>query len=115
MRIFHGRMASVGFGSAVLFLATSLAYIAALEAGEPAQSPAVSRAQIEADWLLQDEVRALPAIPEAVRRGWSAGVTKQQDAAGGCDGIIDGTFGFHTGLRRTALVASRSRPEPPLG
>jgi len=44
--------------------------------------------QIEADWLRQDQVRALPAL--------GPGVTSREDAAGGCDGVKDGRWGFHT-------------------
>ena len=44
--------------------------------------------QIEADWIRQDEVRGV-VIP-------SEKVTPQEDAAGACDGVKDGTFGFHT-------------------
>ncbi len=56
----------------------------------------ITRGQIEADWLLQDVVRSLPAIPEERRRVAAKDVTTQRDAAGGCDGNKDGTFGFHT-------------------
>ncbi len=45
----------------------------------------VARQQIEADWAVQDKLRA-PESP----------VTPAQDAAGGCDGIKDGQWGFHT-------------------
>jgi hypothetical protein len=48
-------------------------------------SAAVSRQQIEADWAVQNELRA-PESP----------VTAEQDAAGACDGIKDGQWGFHT-------------------
>ncbi len=63
---------------------------------EGERSPDASRAdlhvrateQIEADWIRQAIVRKLP----------SAGTTVStvQDAAGACDGMIDGTYGFHT-------------------
>ncbi len=45
----------------------------------------VSRDLIEADWRLQDRLRT-PELP----------VTREQDAAGACDGIKDGQWGFHT-------------------
>jgi hypothetical protein len=52
----------------------------------------ISREQIEQDWLRQDIVRTLPpATPRPV-----PSVTTQQDAAGGCDGVKTGRFGFHT-------------------
>jgi hypothetical protein len=51
---------------------------------------ALSREQIEADWLRQDELRGKPASPNV------ANVTKEEDAAGGCDGVKDGKWGFHT-------------------
>jgi len=50
-----------------------------------APAPRPTREQIEADWLQQDVVRS-PVTPE-------------QDAAGGCDGIKDGKWGFHTALQ----------------
>ncbi len=45
-----------------------------------------SRGQIEADWLRQDVVRG------------SAEATPAEDAAGGCDGVKNGKWGFHTAL-----------------
>ncbi len=59
----------------------------------PAKPPAVviGKKQIEADWLRQDQVRKLAAT-----RGGSA--TAAEDAAGGCDGLKDGQWGFHTAL-----------------
>lgn len=49
-----------------------------------------SATQIEADWLRQEQLRGAGAA--------SAGgpVTPDQDAIGACDGIKDGTWGFHT-------------------
>ena len=58
-----------------------------------AAEPAVGPPQIEADWLLQDELRALT---DATTPG---GVTLEADAAGGVDGVIDGTWGFHTEMQ----------------
>lgn len=60
--------------------------------GEP--PPVISHPQIEADWLLQEVVRSLPAADPntAVRRT----IATADDAAGGVDGIKDGTYGFHT-------------------
>jgi hydrazine synthase alpha subunit-like protein/F5/8 type C domain-containing protein len=40
----------------------------------------------------------LSAIPDAARQASATSVGTTQDAAGGCDGIKDGTFGFHTNL-----------------
>ena len=50
----------------------------------------ITRKQIEADWLRQREVRKM----EPGTSGKN--VTAQEDAAGGCDGIKDGKWGFHT-------------------
>lgn len=47
----------------------------------------ISQAQLEADWLRQDLLRETPV---------AAKVTCEQDAAGGCDGVKDGKWGFHT-------------------
>ncbi|MHB1038306.1 MAG: HzsA-related protein [Pirellulales bacterium] len=71
--------------------ATVFLFPGAAFAGEPAapeQTAAITRAQIEADWLRQDAVRTMAAS--------AAGVTPQEDAAGGCDGLKDGRWGFHT-------------------
>ena len=55
-----------------------------------AAGAAVEPRQIEADWLLQCELRGMAdgAAPGAV--------TLAGDAAGAVDGVIDGTWGFHT-------------------
>jgi hypothetical protein len=52
-------------------------------------APPPAPAQIEADWLRQDAKRQLPAAG-------AAKVTRQEDAAGGVDGLKDGKWGFHT-------------------
>ncbi len=50
--------------------------------------------QIEADWLVQARLRyARTAAADDE-------ITRAVDAAGGCDGIIDGKWGFHTSLER---------------
>ncbi len=55
---------------------------------QPDGHPLITTAQIEADWLRQAVVRSLPSL--------GTQITTQQDAAGACDGVIDGHFGFHT-------------------
>lgn len=65
-----------------------LAAAAGLHAG-----PVITREQIEADWLRQDELRR-PVAP-----GQSAGlpaVSVEEDASGGVDGVTTGEWGFHT-------------------
>ncbi len=64
--------------------------------GGAAAPVVITAAELEADWVLQDRVRKLPAIPEEVRRGASQSVATTTDASGGCDGVKDGTYGFHT-------------------
>jgi len=49
-------------------------------------TPAIAPGQLEADWRRQDELRF-----EAARS-----VTKKSDAAGACDGVKNGQWGFHT-------------------
>ena len=44
--------------------------------------------EIEADWVLQETIRA------GVQR---TSVSRSDDAAGACDGVKDGKWGFHTG------------------
>jgi hypothetical protein len=75
-----------------VFAATLLAGTAAAAHADDALAPPSSE-QIEADWLRQDYVRSLPAAPPGRPK---ASVTPVADAAGGCDGIKDGLFGFHT-------------------
>jgi len=52
--------------------------------------PAVTRAQLEADWLRQLELR----YPRTASP--SGNVTVAEDAAGAVDGVKDGKWGFHT-------------------
>jgi hypothetical protein len=58
------------------------------------QTPSLE-ALVQADWIDQDRVAAAPkpdpnAVPVAMK------VTTAQDAAGGCDGLKTGAWGFHT-------------------
>jgi hypothetical protein len=96
MSSLFGRMARVGTVSVACLLG-ALRVTPTIQARGPSDTPVVSRAQVEADWLLQERVRHLPPESEASRRGWG-GATAEQDASGGCDGIINGSFGFHTDL-----------------
>jgi len=52
--------------------------------GAAPSEPVMTPQRIEDDWLLQDTVRHPITM------------TTPRDAAGGCDGIKDGAFGFHT-------------------
>ncbi len=56
-------------------------------------SPRAYREQIEADWILRDGLRNRPT-PSALP---GRALTTRDDAAGGCDGIKNGKWGFHTG------------------
>ena len=73
----------------LLGLATVLWSVAQREASA-AVEPAITRAQIEADWLRQDEVRGA-TIPTDGKN-----VKPEEDAAGAVDGRITGKWGFHT-------------------
>ncbi len=64
--------------------------------GVVSTAPVLSPQQIEADWLRQDEVRNLPPSPRTRPEASATNVTTAQDAAGGCDGVKNGTYGFHT-------------------
>ncbi|KKK92703.1 hypothetical protein LCGC14_2700280, partial [marine sediment metagenome] len=55
------------------------------------EQPAITAAQIEADWLVENAVRGIPRMPDGA-------ITPAEDAAGGCDGIKNGRWGFHTAL-----------------
>lgn len=56
-------------------------------------APAITRQQIEADWLIQAERRGSSKVI-----GPHGPVTPAQDAAGGVDGVKDGKWGFHTAM-----------------
>lgn len=60
-----------------------------------ADRPALSR--VEADWAWQFAHRE-PAFDVVDAKGHARGVLPVEDAAGGCDGIKTGGFGFHTAL-----------------
>jgi len=54
------------------------------------------RALVEADWIDQDRLfEAKKSNVPILTRVNSSGVTTEQDAAGGCDGVKSGRFGFH--------------------
>ena len=59
------------------------------------EEPVRTRRQIEADWPRQDAVRGQQA--EGSRQQAEA-ITPEEDAAGACDGVKNGLWGFHTGL-----------------
>jgi hypothetical protein len=56
----------------------------------------ITRAQIEQDWLTQDALREKPAAAAAAKAPSAGNVTREQDAAGGVDGVKNGKWGFHT-------------------
>ena len=84
-------MRKLRFNSALgnLMLAVLIAS-APIEASAPAASPAITRSQIEADWLRQEQVRVGPPISR------NGKVAPEQDAIGALDGVTDGKWGFHT-------------------
>ncbi len=53
---------------------------------------ATVRQLVEADWIDQDQRFGKPLIASAPARP----VTTAEDAAGGCDGVKTGSYGFHT-------------------
>ena len=62
-----------------------------IEASGPATAPpAITRSQIEADWLRQEQVRVAPPVST------NGKVAPEQDAIGALDGVTDGKWGFHT-------------------
>ncbi len=57
-------------------------------------TPAVTQEQLEQDWLIQAQLRyGSPAAN-------LAGATPTDDARGGCDGVINGQWGFHTEMEQ---------------
>ena len=79
----------------VLAVATARAEVAAKLDGQT-QGPVITAKQIEADWLRQEEVRWLPPSPRNRPEQARSRVAPAQDAAGGVDGVKNGTYGFHT-------------------
>ena len=62
-------------------------------------STVISTEQIEADWLRQDELRKLGKRPKpASANNPNLASTVKEDAIGGCDGQINGRWGFHTAM-----------------
>lgn len=91
-----GRLFLASVLAATIVLGRNLAGADTENSELPPDAAVITASQIEADWLLQDVVRNLPAISTDRRRAAVVNITTQQDAAGGCDGVKDGTFGFHT-------------------
>lgn len=67
----------------------ALALASGARLSSPLRAAAIGRAEIEADWVRQFELRDRAASA-------GASVRPEEDAAGGCDGRKDGTWGFHT-------------------
>jgi len=75
----------------IVFVFTAASTATPSEVSRPSRGAVViTREQIEADWLRQREVRTTEPDTSGKK------VTAQQDAAGGCDGIKNGKWGFHT-------------------
>ncbi|MFP4057858.1 MAG: discoidin domain-containing protein [Candidatus Brocadiia bacterium] len=82
--------------SRIAALASAL-LVAAPGAALAADVGAAVRAHVEADWLARD-ARFAPAQAPASKPSDQVnryGVTTAQDAAGGCDGVKNGRWGFH--------------------
>jgi hypothetical protein len=77
---------------ALILICLSTAGYASGDGGQPSSEAIDAKAyrqQVEADWLLQEKYRATPEVV-------SGAITTEEDARGGCDGIKDGQYGFHT-------------------
>ena len=73
--------------------ALEILLLTALIASAPAEAAApraITRSQIEADWLRQDQVRFAGPISS------NAEVSAARDAIGAIDGVRNGKWGFHT-------------------
>ncbi len=81
---------SVGWRSrSIMIFGWALVALLTIQA-VPADEPAVTRRQLERDWLRQLELRWKPGLDSTSK------VTVDQDAAGAVDGIKNGKWGFHT-------------------
>lgn len=74
----------------VLVYAAAIADVTADVSKSEQTAKTITREQIEADWLRQRDVRKIGPVSSGKK------VILQQDAAGGCDGIKNGKWGFHT-------------------
>ncbi|MBM4048931.1 MAG: discoidin domain-containing protein, partial [Planctomycetes bacterium] len=90
-RSWAGKVRGVLLIASILALLGSIGLqaVCAGDAKLEAAEPVISRQQIEADWLRQDEVRGVPVAPTARAK-------PEEDAVGGCDGVKNGKWGFHT-------------------
>lgn len=84
------------FGLMSSALACLLICLPVLVASESAPVRAVTQSQLENDWLMQARLRYGNTADQ------TQPVTNAQDAAGGCDGVIDGRWGFHTQWQKGA-------------
>jgi hypothetical protein len=80
-----------------LLIAAALAFLVipagqARGAAQAAEDAGIGPRQIEADWLRQEVVRG--SAPAAGGQGGQ--VKPHEDAIGGCDGVKNGRWGFHT-------------------
>ncbi len=69
------------------WLATGLSVLIVMAVATLAPAETITRSQIETDWLTQAKLR----FPIQAEHASAAA-----DAAGGCDGVINGKWGFHT-------------------
>ena len=75
---------------AALALASLIVIIWPGSAISTGSKPLITREQVEADWLRQEELHNAGKISRDGK------VKPEQDAIGACDGIKDGKWGFHT-------------------
>ena len=83
----HGARSLTRVTSHLYLVVASLVLCIVGGAGADDAAPPPTREQIEADWLRQDVVRNVAAV------------TPEEDAAGACDGVKNGKWGFHTALQ----------------
>lgn len=77
-----------------VFLLSGLGFLFSVDASwaveQSPATPAIKPDQLKDDWLGQARLRY------GKPRAGAGGVTPAEDAAGGCDGVINGQWGFHT-------------------
>ena len=76
-----------------LWLLTWMISLSAVNAQTPIHDVQWNPGQIEAEWLSSQSLRQVGAPLDA--QAWT--VTPELDARGACDGIKNGSYGFHTG------------------
>ena len=82
------RMGTVGAVLLLLLLGIAISFLALPAQADTPSNPSAWPERVAVDWVLAERMAALEPVSQPV--------STVADAAGGCDGVIDGQWGFHT-------------------